>query len=122
MAIITLPKDISEMADEFTPVAEGTYEATIESVDIAKSSKGNDMLKVRWKIDNGGVVFDNVPLSVDFRVKQYAKLIGLESGDTLDTEQFIGARGIIEVKNRTYENANGETVTTADIKRITPIE
>ena len=121
MAVITLEKDLSEMKDEYEQIADGTYEATIESMEFAKSSKGNNMLKVRWKVEEGGMVFDNVPLNVDFKVKQYAKLIGLESGATLDTEQFLGAKGIIEVAGRTYTDGNGDTKTTANIKRVSPV-
>ena len=121
MAVITLNKDLSEMNDEFKAVADGTYEATIEKMDFGKSSKGNDMLKVQWKIDDGGMVFDNVPLSVDFKVKQYAKLIGMDSGDTLDTDLFLGVKGIIEVVTRNYKGADGEPKSSPNIKRISAV-
>ena len=123
MAIITLDKDISEMDDEFKPIAEGTYEATIEKMEVTQSQKGNPMLKCVWGLsDTNQKVFDNIPLNVDFKVKQYCKLIGIESGTEIDTEQFIGAKGIIEVENQTYTDRNGEQKMSSKIKRISAVE
>lgn len=42
-----------EDSQEFTPIPEGKYEATIESVEVKETSKGDEMWLVKLNIDDG---------------------------------------------------------------------
>ncbi|MCK4522064.1 MAG: hypothetical protein KAU20_05805 [Nanoarchaeota archaeon] len=124
MPLLTLPKDISEMQDEFTSLPTGSYEGIIDRVNIGKTQKGNPKIDVMWKNkgEEGGVVWDTVALNVDFKVKQYAKLLGVDAGNTIDTDLLIGAEGILDVVAESYTNpTTGETSTRPKIKRISPV-
>jgi hypothetical protein len=124
MPVITLPKDVGEMSDGFSSLGEGTYEATIERVNVGQTQKGNTKMDIMWKNEGegGGVVWDTVAVNVDFKVKQYARLLGMDSGDTLDTDLLVGAKGIIEIASDSYTNpSTGETTVRGKIKRVSPV-
>jgi len=122
MAVITLPKDVADMGgDEFKILPAGTYEGSIERVDLGQTSKRDPMFKVLWKTEQG-YVYDNVSVNAEFKVKQYMKLLGIENGNTFDTDDLLGVEAIIEVTNSNYTNPNTqETRPVANIKRITPM-
>jgi len=122
MAVITLPKDVADMqGDEFKILPAGTYTGSIERVDLGQTRTGNQMFKVLWKTEQG-YVYDNVSIKAEFKVKQYTKLIGIEEGNSFDTDDLIGVDAIIEIENSNYTNpATQETRQTANIKRITPM-
>lgn len=113
MARLSLGFNLEDVSSTFEPIPAGTYIARIVDVELKKSSKGNDMLSVKWTVIDGPMegknFFDNVVLSVEWKVKQYAELIGVESGNELDTEDLIGAEATVtlEVKDRT--DGNGQT-------------
>jgi len=122
MAILTLPKDISEMSDEFTPLSSGTHICTVERVRVGKTQKGDTKFDVMWKDkEEGGVVWDTVSVNADFKIKQYAKLIGLETGNVLDTDQLVGVEAVVEVISDTYTDPEtGETTVRSRVRRVSP--
>ena len=110
MTIINLNYDVADVNDSFEPLPHGTYAAKIAAPDdctLVKSSTNKDMLKIAWTIVDGEYegrkLFDNVVLSVDWKVKQYANVIGLESGSELDTQDFVGAEALLTVEQREYQ-------------------
>lgn len=124
MPLLTLPKDISDMKDEYTQLSTGTYEGVIDRVNIGKTQRGDSKFDVMWKNkgEEGGVIWDTVSLKAEFKVKQYAKLIGIESGNTIDTDLLVGAEGILDVVAEPYTKPDTqETVVRPRIKRISPV-
>ncbi len=119
MPIVNLDFDLENVSTSNDPVPVGTYDARIAECELVTSSTGKPMLKVTWEITDGEFagrkLFDNVVLTVDWRVKMYADVVGLESGSELVTEDFIGAEGIISVIHEEY---NGEP--RAKIKNVVP--
>ena len=109
MPVINLDYNLEDVQSDFTALPAGTYDARIESAEITNSQTGKPMLKVVWDITDGEFagrkLWDNGVLSVGWRVKQYADLIGLESGSALDTDDFRGVEGLVEV---VVEEYNGE--------------
>lgn len=120
MAIIDLDYNLEEVSSSFEPVPAGNYEARIDSVELVTSQTNKPMLKVAWEITDGEFVgrklFDNVVLTVPWKVKQYAEVAGIESGAELDTDDFVGAEGIVEVQVTEY---NGEPRNA--IKKVQPL-
>ena len=106
---------------EFTPIAEGDYEAVISEAKIEKSSNGNDMIKITLTIrDDVQQQFAKRKLwdylvdteKAKFKFQQVAKAIQIPDGTSINTIQEF-AKAIlfsyvkINVKNR-EEEYNGE--------------
>jgi hypothetical protein len=106
---------------EFTPIAEGEYEAIISEAKIGKSSAGNDMITVTLTIrDDVNQQFAKRKIwdylvyteKAMFKFQQVAKALAIPEGTKIDTIhdfakaiQFASVR--ISVKNR-EEEYNGE--------------
>lgn len=113
MANINLDYNLEDVATEFEPLPSGQYYAKIVNPDdfyLTESQSGKPMIKVAWTVmegeHEGRKVFDNVVLSIDWKVKQYCQAAGIESGSALDTDDFIGMEGLVQVTQQEY---NGET-------------
>jgi hypothetical protein len=119
MAKVTLDYDVSEVSSQFEPLPAGQYLAEIVNPDdcqLTESQNGKAMIKIAWTIKEGEYegrkIFDNVVLSVDWKVKQYCDIAGIESGSELDTEDFIGMEAIVEVVQREYQGEMRNNVKT----------
>ena len=113
MANINLDYDLGDVATDFEPLPSGQYYAKIVNPDdftLTESQSGKPMIKVAWTVMEGEYegrkVFDNIVLSIDWKVKQYCVAAGIESGSSLDTDDFIGLEGLIQVVQQEYK---GET-------------
>lgn len=108
MAVLNLDYNLEDVVNEFSPIPAGDYVCKIEECEYKTSSTGKPMLKITWVVNdgsefNGRKLFDNVVLSVAFKVKQYADLVGMESGSALDTDLFLGLEAIVQVGQEMYE-------------------
>ena len=117
MPIVNLDYDLEDVSASNDPVPVGTYAARIGECELTESSTKKPMLKVTWDIVDGEFagrkLWDNVVLTVPWKVKQYAEIAGLESGTQLETEAFIGCEAVLTI---VHEEWNGEPV--AKIKKI----
>ena len=104
MPLINLDYDLGDVKSDFEPLPEGQYMARLTECELVKSSTGKDMLKITWSVIEGEFegrrLWDNVVLSVDWKVKQYADLAGIESGSSLDTDDFKGIEALLTVGQR----------------------
>lgn len=120
MTLINLDYNLEDVKDSFEPLPESQYFARLTSCDLVNSSTGKPMLKVEWTIIDGEYegrkVFDNVVLTVDWKVKQYCEMAGITSGSQLDTNDFIGIEALINVIQEEYVASDGESRITNRIK------
>ena len=109
MTIINLDYNLEDVKDEFEPLPVGDYFAKIDKCELVKSSTDKDMLKIQWVIVEGEFegrrLFDNVVLSVAWKVKQYAELAGIASGAALNTEDFVETEAILGVIQEEYDGS-----------------
>lgn len=110
MAQVSLDYNLDEVSAEFEPLPYGQYPAKIQNPDdfvLKESSTGKPMIVAAWTVMEGEwegrKVFDNVVLSVPWKVKQYCNAAGIESGTELDTEEFIGTEAILTVTQEEYQ-------------------
>jgi hypothetical protein len=100
MTLINLDFNIEEVKDNFAPLPTDKYPCKFTARELKKSSAGNDMLAVEWTIMEGEhagkKIFDFVTLNTDWKVKQYAELIGVTSGSSFDPDLFDGLEVIID--------------------------
>lgn len=99
---IDLDYDLAEVKNEFEPLPASSYEAKIAGCEAVLSKNTNkQMLKITWEVVDGEFagrkLFDNVLLETSWKVKQYADAAGITNGTALDTNDFIGAEGILTV-------------------------
>lgn len=122
MVEINLEYDLGDVSSEYEPVPADTYIAKIVECDLEKASTGKDMLRVKWEIVEGDFqgrpLYDNVVLSVSWKVKQYADAAGIESGTALDTKKFMDT----EASVRTIVTESQEYGKQNKVKRVSPIE
>ena len=134
MALIKFGFQLEDVVDNFAPLPTGKYPCKLTHKELKKSQNGNDMLSVEWTImegeQAGKKIFDNVVLSLDWKVKQYASLIGVESGNSFDPDLFDGLEVIIDILLRDQKPKEKDSaklagrdpdVQTNDIKKITVI-
>lgn len=112
MAQINLDYNLEDVSAEFEPLPTGQYLAKIlnpEDFTLVESSTGKPMLKAVWTISEGEYegrkLFDNIVLTVPWKVKQYCEIAGVDSGATLDTDDFIGIEGLLQVNQREYQGS-----------------
>ena len=119
MPIVNLDYDLEDVSSSNDPVPAGMYAARIKECELGESSTKKPMLTFIWEIvegeHQGRQIWDNVVLSVTWKVKQYAELAGLESGAQLNTEDFVGIEATIETKLEEYNDQMR-----ANIKKIIP--
>ncbi len=123
MPVIDLKFNLEDASSGFEPVPADQYRAKIVKVTLGESNAGNAKLDVQWEIIEppefvGRKIFDTVPLHIDWRVKRYADIAGIESGSRLDTSLFEGAEAILTVsieKSEGYDPKN-------QIKKIVPVD
>jgi len=125
MPVIDLEYDLQDQKTEFEPLPTDQYAARIIDVTLTKSKASNrDMLKIVWEITDGEYIgrrlWDNLPLHVGWRVKQYAELIGIESGSQLNTDDFLGTEAILSVGIEEPNPQNGLVNATNRINKILP--
>ena len=122
MARISLGYKLEEQTSTFEPLPAGSYYAKIVKAELGKSSKGNDMIKVQMEVTDGEFtgrkLFDNIMLMQEsaFKMKQYAEVIGIESGEEIDTQDFMNRECIVLLGQREY---NGQLQN--DIKKVSPV-
>ena len=122
MPLINLDFNLEDVSTEREILPPDQYEAKIFDAEATMSSNGNPMIIITWEIMDGEFAGrrwkDYVVLTVPWRVKQYAEVVGIESGTELDTEDFIGAEGIIEI---VHEKAKDNDEIRAKIKSVKPL-
>jgi len=108
MPLINLDYNLEDVSSTFEALPEASYLCRIKDADLVESSTKKPMLKFVWEVFDGEFVgrklFDNVLLETDWKVKQYCELAGIESGSTLNTEDFKGVEGALNVKVGEYNN------------------
>ena len=113
MTLINLDYNLEDVSSSFEPLPESQYFARLDKCTLVKSSTGKDMLKIEWVIKEGEFegrkIYDNVVLSVDWKVKQYAVLAGVEEGTSLDTSDFEGVEALLNVIQE--ERGDGKGIT-----------
>ena len=109
MVQVNLDYDLDEVSTEFEPLPSGQYLAKLQNPDdvrLTESSTGKAMIVVSWTVQEGEwegrKVFDNVVLSVPWKVKQYCQAANIESGSELDTEDFVNTEALIQVTQEEY--------------------
>ena len=104
MALINVDFNIEDVVDNFAPLPTGNYPCKLTKQEMKKSGKGNDMLAIEWTViegeNTGKKIFDYVPLNIDWKVKQYAELIGVTSGSSFDPDLFNGLETVISMNCR----------------------
>lgn len=112
MAQITLDYNLEDVSNEFEPLPSGQYLAKLATGDdflLGESQSGKPMIKVAWTVTEGEYegrkIFDNVVISVGWKVKQYCEAAGIESGAALDTEDFIGLEALVQVTQQEYQGS-----------------
>lgn len=122
MARINLGYQLEDQSATFEPMPAGSYFTKIIKAEVKKSSKGNDMISVQHEIISGEFagrkVFDNIMLMVEsaFKMKQYAEVVGVESGDEIDTSDFLNKECVVQLGQREY---NGQMQN--DVKRVSSV-
>jgi len=123
MTRISLDYDLEDVSTDFEPMPVGQYQARIENPDdctLVEASTGKDMLKIIWTIVDGEFegrkVFDNVVLTVKFKVKQYCEAAGIGSGAEFDSDDFVGMEALLQIIQEEYNNR-----TQNKIKNIQPM-
>jgi hypothetical protein len=101
MAIVNLDFNLEDVSSTIEPVPEDNYVCEIEKAELTTASTGKPMLSFTWRITEGEYVgkklYDNVVLSVDWKVKQYCELANIESGKQLNTDDFNGIEALLNV-------------------------
>lgn len=109
MPILNLDYDLENVSSEFEALPEGQYLAKLVSAELTKSSTDKPMIKVTWEVTDGEYegrkIFDNIVITpgAEFKMKQYAELVGIESGSQIDTQDFINAEGLISLIQKEYQ-------------------
>ena len=110
MVQVDLGVDLGDVKSSFTLVPAGVYNAKIIKAELGDSQQGNKMIKMQLEITEGefagSKLFDNCPLveKAMWKLKAYAELIGLESGSSLDTRDFVGVECVVTVEHRMYND------------------
>ncbi len=106
---ITLDYNLEEVSSDFPVLPGATYLAELVKCDMVLSKSSNKpMLKVQWKVMEGEyegrILFDNVPLHVPFKVKQYAEAAGITKGNEIaDTDVFLKTTAVLTVEQKESE-------------------
>ena len=123
---IGLEYDLSEVKNEFEALPASSYEAKIAACEYTQAkTSGKPMLKFTWEVLDGEFaarkLFDNVLLETSWKVKQYADVAGIPSGSELNTEDFLGAEGILTVGYAKKQNPDDpDEAPRNQINRIRP--
>ena len=104
MAFIKLDFNLEDVKSSFEPLPTDKYMAKIAIQELKTSSTNKPIFSIAWVILEGEYagrkIFDNIVLTVDWKVKQYAVLIGVESGTSLDPELFEGIEAVLDIRCR----------------------
>jgi len=124
MPKIELDYQLEDVSSTFEPLEEGQYYAKLpEAPELKESSTGKPMLVFIWEMADGEAagrkLYDNVVLSVAWKVKQYCELAGIESGKELDTQDFKGMEAVLSV-GQEPGNRNPEVMRNK-IKAMNPV-
>ena len=134
MPLINLDFNLEDVKNSFEPLPTDKYICKLVKQELTTSKSGKPMIKIEWNIIEGEYagrkIFDNIVLSVDWKVKQYSELIGASSGKQIDPDLFVGVEAVLEILCR-EQNAKEKADATAggydaeamknDIKKITPM-
>ena len=102
MAKIQLEFNLEDVKSTFEPLPEDQYVCKIAKADLVNAkSSGKPMVSLMMEVlegpEAGRKIFDNMPLHVDWKVKQYAEACGITKGTDLDTELFLNQEVIVEL-------------------------
>jgi hypothetical protein len=123
---INLDYDLAEVKNEFEALPASTYEAKVVVCEYTTSKSTNKpMLKFTWEVLDGEFagrkLFDNVLLETGWKVKQYAEAAGIPSGSELDTNDFMGAEGILTIGYAKKQNPEDDAEALRNqISRVRP--
>ena len=134
MPLINLDFNLEDVKSSFEPLPTAQYLCKLVKQELKTSQSGKSMIAIEWNIaegeHTGRKVFDNVVLSVDWKVKQYAELIGVESGKSIDPELFVGVEAVLDIlcreqtekeKNDARSRGYDPDVMKNEIKKITKV-
>jgi len=118
MPLINLEYNLENVSSTFEALPAATYLCRIMKAELTESSTKKPMLKFEWEVFDGEFtgrkLFDNVVLSIDWKVKQYAELAGIESGKQLNTEDFLNVEGVLGVSVGEYNNKPNNQIDTIE--------
>ena len=104
MPLIDLDYNLEDVSSTFVVLPEASYLCRIYKADLVETKDTKKpMLDFFWEVIDGEFAGhkiyppDHVVLSVDWKVKQYCELAGIESGSRLNTEDFLGVEGVLGV-------------------------
>jgi len=110
-----LDKTITSQGD-FPVLQPGTYDFEVEDAKLVKSSKGDDMwkIKLRFEQDNGPdvTVFENIVVkeSMMWKFNAFFASVGMDADDTDKIKDAIGevgkAKVVIEKGTNGYQDRN----------------
>lgn len=126
MSILKINHNEASGGGNVTP---GTYQAEVSKAQVKKSSNGNPMIELTFKIrkdveqpHGGRIVFDRLVLTEDsmWKVQLYAKALGLPDGLEVETYEELATylkdrKAEITVGEREY---NGKTY--AQVNKVEP--
>jgi len=110
MPLINLEYNLEDVSSERFVFPTAAYLCRIVKAELVETKETKKpMVDFTWEVFDGEFVGkrmkpDHVVLSVDWKVKQYCELAGIESGTTFNTEDFIGIEGVVTTKASTYDN------------------
>lgn len=121
-SIIEFDTSIAD-AEQPQPLPAGVYQATISSVQIKESKKGNKYAAILFKIpadqypadyvdgnaegttlSYNRVVLENTPQN-NWALKQFLQKIGASMSNRIDVNEWLGLTVNVEVTNEMYEGA-----------------
>lgn len=123
-----MPKiDWNNVSDEqFTLVPEGTYEAEITTVEECKSSKGDDMWKLKFTITKGDYKGKTILSQLVFNEggygnikKLYSAIFGSKLPKNCETSDILEEKVNIDVTHNEY---NGKTYANVAYAGFSPVE
>tara|TARA_R110002126_G_scaffold69118_8_gene174864 strand:+ start:1439 stop:2029 length:591 start_codon:yes stop_codon:yes gene_type:complete len=104
------PSISNEAIRDFSPIPEGVYEFVIDKVEVKPSRTGGELLKLQGKITSpegsGRLFFDQLNIvnsnamaqEIGRRtLTQLRILAGIEEGQLSNTDQLLGARGLVSL-------------------------
>ncbi len=107
---------ITEESNGVTLLEEGTYPCRLAEVDVAETSKGDEMWRLRWVVEEGPhqgrLIFDNLVFSSAAlgRLKLVCERLGIDTSGELDLRPSMlrGRHCLVRVEIEDYEAADGQ--------------
>ena len=107
--LINLDYNLEDVSSTFVVLPAEGYICRIFKADLTETKDTKKpMLDFTWEVIDGEhaghKIFppDHVVLSVDWKVKQYCDLAGIESGSQFNSEDFLGVEALVNVSVGEY--------------------